>query len=209
MLELLQKGGPMMWLIGLSSVLALGAFLERWFTYHRLTIHTGDYLRGLANLIERGHLAEAIEECATTPGPVAQVAHSVLLRHRESIAELRVIAQEAGQLEVSKLERNLPLLAAVAYVAPLLGLLGTCLGLLDSFSFISEHGGFATTAEIAAGVYQSLLSASAGLAVAIPSYVAHSYLVARLDGFLRDMERTGIEVVGMLARCREKENQGL
>lgn len=204
MLELIQKGGPMMWLIGLSSILALGVFLERLVTYHRLTIHTGDYLRGLANLIERGHLAEAIEECATTPGPVAQVAHSVLLRHRESTEELRAIAQEAGQLEVAKLERNLSILATIAYTTPLLGLLGASLGLLDAFALISQQGGFATTAEIASGVYQSLISASASLSVAIPSYVGHSYLTARLDGFLRDMERTGIEVVRMIARRRER-----
>lgn len=194
----------MMWLILLASIIAVGTFLERIVSFHRITIHTGDYLRGLANLIERDHLAEAVEECATTPGPVAQVAHAVLLRYRSNTSELRIIAQEAGQLEIAKLERNLPLLATLAYVTPLLGLLGTCLGLLDAFFLISAQGGYATTSEIAAGVYQSLISTAAALAVAVPSFVGYSYLSARLDGFLRDMERTGIEVVHMLAQRREK-----
>ncbi len=207
MLEIFQKGGPIMWLILLASIMALGAFLERLIYYHRATIHTGDFLRGIANLVEKGHMAEAVEECATTPGPVAQVAHSVLLRHRTSSQELRVIAQEAGQLEIPKLERNLPLLAMLAYVTPLLGLLGTVLGLLDAFFRISSQGGYATTAEIAGGVYQSLITTAAALAVAIPAFVSYSYLAARLDGFLREMERAGIEVVQMvLASGRHRDS---
>jgi biopolymer transport protein ExbB len=202
MLEIFQKGGPMMWLILLASITALGAFLERLVFYHRNTIHTGDFLRGVANLIERNHLAEAVEECATTPGPVAQVAHTVLLKSRAPMDELRIIAREAGQLEIPKLERNLPLLATLAYVTPLLGLLGTCLGLLDAFFHISAQGGYATTAEIAGGVFQSLITSAAALAVAIPSFVCFSYLSARVDGFLRDMERTGIEMVQMLSNAR-------
>lgn len=198
MLEIFQKGGPIMWLILLASITAVGTFFERVIYYHRATIHTGDFLRGLANLVEKGNVAEAVEECATTPGPVAQVAHSVLLRYRSEATELRVLAQEAGQLEMPKLERNLPLLSTLAYVTPLLGLLGTVLGLLDAFFRISAQGGYATTAEISGGVYQSLITTAAALAVAIPCFVSYSYLSARVDGFLRDMERAGIEVVQMI-----------
>jgi biopolymer transport protein ExbB len=204
MLEIFQKGGPMMWLLLLASITLLGTFLERLIFFHRITIHTGEFLRGLANLVERGHLGEAVEECATTPGPVAQVAHAVLLRHRAPVDELRVLAREAGQLELPKLERHLPLLVTLAYVTPLLGLLGTVLGLLDAFLQISAQGGYATTAEIAGGVYQSLISTGAALAVAIPAYVAFSYLSARVDGFVRDMERTGIEIVQMVRQNQEK-----
>lgn len=207
MLEIFQKGGPILWPILLSSILALGVFLERLIYYHRTTIHTGDFLRGVANLVEKGHLAEAVEECATTPGPVAQVAHTVLLRHRSAAPELRVIAEEAGRLEIPKLERNLPMLAMLVYVTPLLGLLGTVLGLLDAFFRISSQGGYATTAEIAGGVYQSLITTAAALGVAIPAYVAYSYLTARLDGFLREMERTGIEMVQVvLASGRHRDS---
>lgn len=188
----------------LCSITALGAFLERALAYHRATIHTADFLRGLHNLIERGHFAEAVEEAATTPGPVARVAQAILQQHKTPIPELRIIAVEAARLEVPRLERGLPLLATIAYVAPLLGLLGTVLGLLTSFLEISARGGYATTAEIAGGVYQSLISTAAGLAVAIPSYVAFSYLSAREEALLRDMERAGIEIVRMVQRAKQK-----
>ena len=191
-----------MWLILLASITALGTFFERVLTYHRCTIQTGDFLRGISVLIERGKIAEAVEECATTPGPVARVAHAILLQHKAVPADLRAIAQESGQLEIPLLEKNLPLLSTIAYATPLFGLLGTVLGLLDAFFRISAQGGYATTADIAGGVYQSLITTAGALAVAIPAFVAYSYLSARVDGFLRDMERTGIEIVQMILNNR-------
>ena len=198
MLDLLQKGGPIMWLIVVCSVVALGVFLERLLYLHRASIAVGDLLRGLSNILRKGDYAEALQECATTPGPVARVAHAVILRHARPRTELREIAEEAGQLEVPKLERNLPLLATIAYGTPLLGLLGTLLGLLSAFETIAAQSGYATAADIADGVYLSLLTSASSLAVAIPAFVAYSYLSARVNALIHDMERTGIEILGIL-----------
>ena len=187
-----------MWLILACSITALGVFLERLFTFHRANINVADFLRGIANVLRKENYAEALQECASTPGPVARVAHAVILRHDAPRAELRDIAQEAGQLEVPKLERNLPLLAAIAFATPLLGLLGTILGLLETFQIIATQGGYATATDIAEGVYQSLLTSAASIAVALPAFLAYSYLSARVSDLLRDMERTGIELLTVL-----------
>jgi len=203
MLELLQKGGPLMWLIVLCSVVALAVFLERLLYLHRASIAVGDLLRGLSNILRKGDYAEALQECATTPGPVARVAHAVILRHNTPRADLKEIAEEAGQLEVPKLERNLALLATIAYTAPLLGLLGTLLGLLDAFQTIASQSGYATAADIADGVYQSLLTSASSLAVAIPAFVAYSYLSSRVNGLIHDIERAAIEIMAILDEKRE------
>jgi len=205
MLELLQKGGPLMWLILLCSITALGVFAERILYLHRASIHTGDFLRGLANLLRKKNFAEAVQECAGTPGPVPRVLHAMLLRHSAPRAELREIALEAGQLEVPRLERNLALLGTIAYATPLLGLLGTILGLMSAFQQISAHGGYATAAEIAAGVYESLLTSAAALTVAIPAFVAHSYISARVNDVLHDIERAAIETIEILNEPSENE----
>ena len=207
MMELVQKGGPLMWLILACSVTALGIFLERVIYYHRASIQTGDFLRGLANLIKRKNYAEATQECAATSGPVPRVLHAMLLRHDAPRVELRDIAQEAGQLEVPRLERNLALLATIAYATPLLGLLGTILGLLTAFQQITIHGGYATAAEIAGGVYQSLLTSAAALTVALPAFVAHSYLSARVNNAVHDIERAGIEMLEILRSKTSSEGQ--
>ena len=198
MLELVQKGGPLVWLILLCSITALGVFAERLLSLHRSSIHTGDFLRGLANLLRRQNYTEALQECAGTPGPVSRVLHAVILKHGAPRSELREIAQEAGQLEVPRLERNLALLGTIAYSTPLIGLLGTILGLLNAFQQISAHGGYATAAEIAGGVYESLLTSAAALTVAIPAFVAHSYLSARVNAVLHDIERAAIETIEIL-----------
>ncbi|MFZ4115446.1 MAG: MotA/TolQ/ExbB proton channel family protein [Chthoniobacterales bacterium] len=198
MIEILQKGGPLMGIILLCSVVALGVFLERLLYLHRASIRVGEFLEGLSLLLQRGHLAEALQECVTTSGPVARVLQAALQQPDAGRTELKEITTDAGLLELPKLERNLSILSMLAYVTPLVGLLGTVLGLLDAFLAINAHGGYATAAEIAKGVFESLITTAAGLAVAIPAFLAYSYLSSRVNDLIHDMERAGIEIVQLL-----------
>ena len=198
MIDYIQKGGLLMWPILVCSVIAIAVFAERLFYFHRATIHVGEFLQGLSNLVQRLNFAEALHESAGTPGPVARVIHAAIIRHDAPRAELREIVQEAGQLEVPKLERFLGVLATLAYVAPLLGLLGTVAGMIDAFGTLSSSGGYATVTELSNGVYKSLLTTAAGLVVATPTFVAYSYLSSRVNSLMHEMERAGIEVVHML-----------
>ncbi|HWL52072.1 MAG TPA: MotA/TolQ/ExbB proton channel family protein [Chthoniobacteraceae bacterium] len=208
MIDYMQKGGPLMWLLLLLSILAITVFLERLVYYHRSTIRVGEFLRGLSNLISRRHFAEALHECAGTPGPVARVIHAAVLRHDLRRSDLKEIVQEAGQLEVPKLERRLSLLATIAYVAPLVGLLGTVTGLIDAFVSISAQAGFATSMEIGGGIYKSLLTTAAGLVVAIPTSLAYAFLSSRVNTLMHDMERGGIEIVNLLTD-KPPQHQGI
>jgi len=203
-IELLQRGGPIMWLILGCSVVALGVFFERLVFFHRASISTGEFLKGLANMLRRGDVAAALRECSLAPGPVARVAHAMISRHDLPRQDLRDVAQEAGQLEVPRLERHLPLLSAIATMTPLLGLLGAILGLVETFQTIAARGGNATATDIAAGVWESLLTCAASLFVAIPAYAALALLSARVNHFLRDMERAGIELLAVLDDIRPR-----
>lgn len=198
MLEILQKGGPLMGIILLCSVVALGVFFERLLYLHRASIRVGEFMEGLALLLRRGHLTEALQECVVTSGPVARVLQAALQRPHAGRAELKEITNDAGLLALPKLERNLSILSMLAYIAPLVGLLGTVLGLLDAFLAISAHSGYATAAEIARGVFESLITTAAGIAVAIPAFLAYSYLSSRVNDLRHDMERAGIEIIQLL-----------
>jgi biopolymer transport protein ExbB len=199
MIDYIQKGGLLMWPILICSVVSIAVFAERLFYLHRATIHVGEFLQGLSNLLKRRNFAEALHESAGTPGPVARVIHAAILHHNAPRAELREIVQEAGQLEVPKLERFLGVLATLAYLAPLLGLLGTVTGMIDAFGTLSANGGYATVTELSSGVYKSLLTTAAGLVVATPTFVAYSYLSSRVNRLMHEMERAGIEAVHMLS----------
>ncbi|MDG2122197.1 MAG: MotA/TolQ/ExbB proton channel family protein [Verrucomicrobiales bacterium] len=203
MLDLITKGGPLIWLILGCSFLSLGVFVERFFAYHRAVINVGDFLHGLSSLVRKKNYAEALHECAGTPGPVARVIHSALIRHESPRSELKDIVREAGQMEVPRLERYLPAMLTIAYVTPLIGLLGTVIGMVDTFMAVSSASGFATQADISKGVYQSLITSAAGLAVAIPSYVLYGYLAGAARTLMHDMERGGIEIVNIICDSRE------
>lgn len=207
MLEILQKGGPLMWIILLCSVVVVGVFFERLFYLHRISIRVEEFLEGISILLQRGHRSEALQECMITRSPVARILEAALQHPEASRTVLKEMTTDAGLLELPHLERNLSLLSLFAYLTPLIGLLGTVLGLLDAFLAISAHSGYATTAEIAKGVFESLLTTAAGLAVAIPAFLAYSYLSSRVNDLIHDMERAGIEIVQLLAESNHVKSK--
>ncbi len=204
MFEILSQGGPLVFLLLGCSLLAVGIFLERFFLFHRANLDVQDLMQGLSNLLHKKNFAEALHVCAGTPGPVARVVHAALVQQEAPREELKQIVQEAGQLEVPKLERYLGALLAIAYIAPLIGLLGTVLGLIDTFIPVTANG-FAASSDLAKGIYRSLVTSAAGLAVAIPSYILYSYLAAALQSLLHDMERGGIEIVNLITATRQNK----
>jgi len=209
MIDYMQKGGPLMWLILFCSVLAGAVFLERVTYFHRISIRVGEFMRGLTNLIQDQRFAEAQMECASTPSPITRVIHAAIVQHQTSRAELKDIVQEAGQLEVPRLERRLGLLATIAFITPLIGLLGTVVGLIEAFVNVTSQSGFASATDIASGIYQSLLTTAGGLVVAIPCAVGYSYLSSRVNALMHDMERAGIEIVNLISENRHPSAPGI
>lgn len=206
MFELISKGGPLVWIL-LGSVAFAGAiFLERLSYFHRASMNVGEFMRGLAGLVRQKNFPEVLLECSATRVPVGRVIHAAVLRHHLPRSELREIVQEAGQLEVPRLERYLSILNAIAHAAPLLGLLGTIIGLLDSFTNLSSASGVASMNEVARGLYQSLVTAALGVAVAVPSYLGYAFLSAKAKSIMHEMERAGIEIVQLIDDNRSTDN---
>lgn len=193
-----------MWPILFCSILASAIFLERVLYFHRISVKVGEFMRGLANLVRGRRYAEAQMEAAATNGPVQRVVHAAIIRNGAPREELKSIVQEAGQLEVPKLERRLGVLSALAFLAPMLGLLGTVAGLIEAFQSMSAASGLTSSAEIANGIFQALITTAAGLAVAIPTAIAYAYVSARVNATLHDMERAGIEIVNQLVESRQQ-----
>ena len=206
MLTIMTKGGPLMWFILISAILAIAVFFERLFHYHRAQIHTTDFVNGILNSLKHGNIREAIDTCKHTAGPVSEVVEAAVNNHDRSREEIREAVQDAGRTEVTRLERNLPILATIAQVTPLIGFLGTVWGMIQVFMVIEKTQ--ATTAgQLAGGVWQALLTTAGGLVVAIPSYIAYNYLVSRVQNLVLDMEKAANETVQYLARREEGGEQ--
>ena len=176
---LIEQGGPLVWVLLVLAFVGAVCLVERMFFFHRARINVGDLLVGLSSHVRRKAFAEALHEAARAPGPVARVAHAMLLRHHLSRSDLRDVAQEAGQLEVPRIEKNIRTIMAVALLAPLVGMLGTLLGMVETFQRVSEQGGFAGPAELAGGVFQALITSVLGLTVAVPMYLGYLYFLGR------------------------------
>jgi biopolymer transport protein ExbB len=197
-LSLLSQGGPVMWvLLGLSAV-AIVVFAERALFLHRGQIRSTAFLTGIKNILLKRRLMEAITVCEETPGPVAAVVKAALLHHDADEAKLRLAVQESALIEIPILERRMGALAAIAQVAPLLGLLGTVLGMLRAFHAFMQGGNYATPAALATGVWEALLATAFGLAVAIPTHLAHHFLRGRVRVLAHDMEWAANEIIRFL-----------
>lgn len=206
MWELIQKGGPMMYLIILSSILAFGVFIERVYHLNRAKIDANKFMDAITNVLKRNKIIEAIEMCNSTPGPIAHIIKAGILKHDRSKPEIKESVEEAAQLEVPRLERHLPILATITHIAPLLGLLGTVTGMIKSFQIIQQKAlamAPVNPGDLAGGIWEALLATLAGLSVAIPTYVAYNYLVSQVDSLVHDMERSATDLVNLLSSRRD------
>ncbi|MBI23786.1 MAG: flagellar motor protein MotA [Roseibacillus sp.] len=202
MSELLKYGGPVFWLQAALAFLAIVYVLERLLYFHGVRVNAADFLLGISNHIRRKAFAEAIHEADRVPGPVGRIVHSVLIRHHMERKDLREIADEAVCMEVPRIEKNLRALLGIALVAPLAGLLGTSLGLLDVFTEIREAEGEVALAHLAEGTFLSLVTTAAGLCIATCSYVFYLTMLGKAKRLLYRLQRTGIEVVNLIVDAR-------
>jgi biopolymer transport protein ExbB len=195
---ILKSGGPVFLLILLAGAVAIVVFLERFFHCHREQINSTEFLNGVRNVLRRDNVVEAISICDATAGPVARLVKTAILNRDNGRDRVREALEEAGLVEVPRLEEKLNLLATIAQLAPLLGLFGTVIGLMKTFQDIQHFGPTAHAGDLSVGVWRALICCAAGLAVSIPAHAAYNYLVSRVNSIVLDMERAATEIVNIV-----------
>ena len=194
----LSEGRYVIWLILFTGAVAIVVFNQRFLHYHRAQINSVEFLNGMRNVLRRDNVVEAISICDATPGPVAQLVKTAILNRDHGRERIREAIEEAGLVEVPRLEEQLNLLATIAQLAPLLGLFGTVLGFIQIFQQMQAAGPYAHVGALSHGVWQALICTAAGLAVAIPAHAAYNYLVSRVNSIVLDMERAATEIVNIV-----------
>jgi biopolymer transport protein ExbB len=196
---LLKMGGIVIWLILLASAVAVVVFIERFLHYHAVQINSAEFINGVRNVLKRDNVVEALSICDATPGPVARLVKTAILNRAHGRERVREALEEAGLSEVPRLEEKLSLLATIAQIAPLLGLLGTVLGFIQAFYYLQGNGLTASVADLSDGVWKALICTAAGLAVAIPCHAGYNYLVSRVNSIVLDMEKAATEIVNIVS----------
>ena len=187
----LLHGGPMVWVLLAASALGVVVFVERRLTYHRVQINTTALLGGLKNVLSQNNLVEAIGICDATPSPTARVVKTVLENHQLAREEVKEILEQQGSEEVARLEQRLGVLATLGQVAPLLGLLGSVLGFMETGETVitDHHAHFA----------KAMMPLALGLAVGVPCFVGYNHLVAVVGSIVIDMEKAGLRALRMVS----------
>jgi len=208
MWEMIIKGGPLMVLIILSSVIAFAVVIERLWHLRRAKINTEHFMESISRVLKRNKIMDAIDVCNATPGPIAHILKAGILKHDRARSEIKEAIEDAGLHEVPRLEKNLGVLATIAHITPLLGLLGTVTGMVRAFQVIEQKATAfvpVNPGDLAGGIWEALVTTVAGLAVAIPTYVAYNFLVSKVDGFVLEMEKSATDLINILGSKRDDD----
>lgn len=200
MLNWIHSGGTLMWLILAGGFIALVIFLERLFHLHRAQIDIDDFINGITTNLKRGNDLEAIAICDQTPGPAAHLVRTAIINSKESKEDLVNAVQQAGIQEIPRLERHTNLLITLAQVLPMLGLLGTVLGLLTMLIMLQQGSPLAEIGDLAGGLWSALITTAAGLITGIPAYAGYHFLISRVESIALDMEQISGEIISFLTR---------
>ena len=204
--QLIDDGGPIMWVILAGSLIAVFVFLKKVFQFHREEINVRELLRGLFNVLKRDGFVEAITLCDNTPGPAARLLGAAIMAYERGDEDIRQAIDDAALEEMPKLERHINLLGTIGFVMPLIGFLGTVLGMMRAFQ-VAANAEALSAERISEAVNMALITTASALVVAIPCYIAYNYLVARVNSITLDMEKASLEIMNFFER-REAEKTG-
>ncbi len=196
--NLYNGGGVITIFIVIGGLIAIYLVLERFYHFQRARVDVDEFINGITNNLRHENLVEAIKICDETPGPVPHIIRTAILRADKQEVELREAVKDVALSEIPRLEKNLTLLASVANLTPLLGLLGTVIGMIGAFKTLSATGVSVSPKDLAGSIEMALYSTAAGLSVAIPTNAFYNILVGRVKGLILDMEKTSNDIVYFL-----------
>ena len=197
-LDLLIEGGWYIMLpLAVMSVVALYVFFERLMAIRNAEKVAPDFMNKIKDYVSSGNFASARNLCATSNTPMARMLDKGISRIGKDLKDISVAIENIGKLEIYSLEKNLGVLATVAGAAPMLGFLGTVIGMVNVFLQM-EQAGTVRVEDISGGTKQAMITTIVGLIVGIIAYMAYNHLVSKVSKVINKMEATTIEFIDIL-----------
>lgn len=207
--QLIAHGGPIMIPILLCSILSLSLVIEKFFYFSSLKTDTLKFKQKIFELLKADKITEAVNFCDTDFSPVSKILKAGILKFGGTRDDIKEAMEDVSLFEIPKLEKRLSALATIAHISPLLGLLGTVTGICGSFYTIQIKSASlspVTPGDLAAGIWEALITTVAGLVVAIPTLLACNYFVHRVNTIVLEMERTATELVNLLGHLSDSQS---
>ena len=202
LLDLLLQGGFMMIPIIILSIMAIYIFIERILTINRAAKTPNQFMGQVKDRVQAGDIQGAQMLCNQYDSPIARMIEKGVSRIGSPLKNIEVSIENVGKIEIFKLEKNLTLLATISGAAPMLGFLGTVIGMIEAFIAIAQEEGSVSPKLLSEGIYTAMVTTAAGLLVGIVAYLCYNYLVSRVQKVVHQMEYSSIEFVDLLQEPR-------
>lgn len=202
--QLFNAGGWLMWVLLLLGGVTIFIFVERFVAIRRASSFNMGFMNRIRDLISEGDVRGAVALCHKTNTPIARMVEKGIERLGRPMSDVQTAIENVANLEVSKLENGLPFLATIAGGAPMIGFLGTVLGMVETFMEMSVAGGTVNMALLSGGMYVAMVTTVGGLVVGIPAYFGYNYLVARVEKLVFRLEANSIAFMDILNQPVQK-----
>ncbi len=208
MIEFFQKGGIMMYPLALCSTFALAVFLERLWNLRRKKVLIPEVIAVAEQVNKPADYSLAKSVCQKFDGPMPRVLIACIDNRDLPSDELRLTIEDEGRQQVRSLKRGLGVLETIAGIAPLLGLLGTVLGMINVFNVIEEMG-VGQAKALSGGISEALITTAVGLFIGIPTLIAYNYINSRSDNLILDIEKHTLQLLNKIIRIKSPESEPL
>lgn len=197
-LEMYFKGGWVMYPITILSIIGIYIFIERYLALKKAAKEDTNFMSRIKDYIHEGKIESALNLCQSSDTPLSRMIEKGVRRLGRPLSDINTAIENVGNLEVSKLEKGLPILASVAGGAPMLGFFGTVIGMVESFWHMNSAGNNIEISTMAGGIYTALITTVGGLMVGVPAYFAYNYLVTRVEKVVFKLEANTMEFMDIL-----------
>jgi biopolymer transport protein ExbB len=197
-LDLAIKGGWIMIVLAVMSVIAVYIFIERYLTINKASKEDKHFMNNIRDFMHNGRLDSALSLCRNNESPIARMIEKGLIRIGRPLNDINIAIENVGKLEVSRMEKNIAGLATIAGAAPMLGFLGTVTGMVIAFYDMSMAGNNIDIALLSNGIYQAMITTVGGLVVGIVAYVFYNILVSRVEKLVFILEMRASEFMDLL-----------
>ncbi len=204
MIDLFNRGGFTMWVLLILSVIAIAFIVERILTFSKTRLNPKKFASDLKTEITEKGAEAGIVLCNENPSPVAKILAPAIEKYRHGKAAMEEAIARAGTTELAFLDRGMLVLASIATVAPLVGFLGTVIGMIKAFGTI-QAAGEVNPADVAGGISEALITTATGLLIAAPVAIFHAFFTSKINSYQRDMEDGANELVEFLLVEKEKK----
>jgi len=196
--DMAVKGGWIMIVLAVLSVIAVYIFIDRFIAIKKASREQKSFMDNIKSFIFEGKVEQALDNCRMNDGPLARMIEKGVMRIGRPLGDVNAAVENVGKQEITKLEKGLPVLASIAGGAPMIGFLGTVMGMVKAFFDMANAGSNLDVGMLSGGIYLALVTTVGGLIVGIIAYFGYNILVARVNNLVAQLEAKTTEFMDIL-----------